>query len=294
MRDKILKLARYLKSIKCYDELDHLLTVSRAYAEMHAEGEGGWHIVSADVPLKDIRWAGDDLMEWGYWGLPISDSLEPKLGASECASIERWDGTPEGFAIFTHSSTRPIETFADMTSDGFRIARSGLGSLSITFLQDDPKSLAENLRWRVNPENKNYNLGSMVVIAAINPELMGSQGLPDSILDDYKNGDGDPLGPTFIKNVNILEEWGEGHSWHDNSWKLPGRFLYAAYNGINDTICINPDWDGSRATEYGKRLDRNKKEFLSLSESSSSGDLKNNIVSTKDLFEGSEDDFDIF
>ena len=170
MRDKILKLAKYLKKIKCYDELDYLLTVSktysaddheldseseykmqhqppddgplgyeigktdnfpkdilqhpewytgypkeifdfidilragsgkpnakiriyrampskagmsihtgnwvtpsRAYAEMHAEGEDGWHIVAADVSLKDIRWAGDDLMEWGYWGLPISD-----------------------------------------------------------------------------------------------------------------------------------------------------------------------------------------------------------------------------
>ena len=43
MRDKILKLAKYLKKIKCYDELDYLLTVSKTYSaddhELDSESE---------------------------------------------------------------------------------------------------------------------------------------------------------------------------------------------------------------------------------------------------------------
>ena len=44
------------------------VTLSHAYAKDHAEGEDGWHVVSQNVPLKDLHWAGDDLAEWGYWG----------------------------------------------------------------------------------------------------------------------------------------------------------------------------------------------------------------------------------
>ena len=46
------------------------VTLSLAYAKDHLEsnvGEGG-HIIAADVPAGTLRFAGDDLMEWGYWG----------------------------------------------------------------------------------------------------------------------------------------------------------------------------------------------------------------------------------
>ena len=248
MRRKLLKLGNYLKSIKCYKELDYLIK--------------------------------------------ISNIETPSISGARCIPLNEWGGIPDGFKVFTHSSTKSIDTFDTMLDGGFRVAKTGLGSLSITFLEEGAKALSESLRRRVHPDNKLYNLGSMVVIAAINPELLVADGLEDSVLDLYKSGEGDMLGPVFIRNVKVIEEFEEGHNWSDNAWKMPSRFLYAAYNGLNDTICINPDWDGSRPTEYGKRLDRNKKEFLSLSESSS-GDLKNNIVSTN-LFEGSEDDFDIF
>jgi hypothetical protein len=48
------------------------ITLSKTYAEQHAEGEKDWHIVEFEVPLRHIRWAGDDLMEWGYWGPKLS------------------------------------------------------------------------------------------------------------------------------------------------------------------------------------------------------------------------------
>jgi hypothetical protein len=68
------------------------VTPSKAYAEDHAEGEEGWHIVAVEVPLRDINWAGDDLMEWGYWG--SSTKPPPATGLSE---VERAQlGTPKG------------------------------------------------------------------------------------------------------------------------------------------------------------------------------------------------------
>lgn len=43
------------------------VTPSYKYAKDHAE-ETGWHIIQAQVPAHTLIFAGDDLMEWGYWG----------------------------------------------------------------------------------------------------------------------------------------------------------------------------------------------------------------------------------
>ena len=43
------------------------VTPSYRYAKDHAE-ETGWHIIKAAVPARTPIFAGDDLMEWGYWG----------------------------------------------------------------------------------------------------------------------------------------------------------------------------------------------------------------------------------
>jgi len=50
------------------------VTLSLAYAKEHLESnvsEGG-HIIAADVPASTLRFAGDDLMEWGYWGPTVA------------------------------------------------------------------------------------------------------------------------------------------------------------------------------------------------------------------------------
>jgi len=46
------------------------VTLSRAYAQVHLDGPlgGEGHIIMSDVPADTLRFAGDDLMEWGYWG----------------------------------------------------------------------------------------------------------------------------------------------------------------------------------------------------------------------------------
>lgn len=48
------------------------VTPSVEYARKHLESnvEGG-HVVAATVPAHTVRFAGDDLMEWGYWGPPV-------------------------------------------------------------------------------------------------------------------------------------------------------------------------------------------------------------------------------
>ena len=179
-------------------------------------------------------------------------------------------------------------------------AGSKTGRLEITFLEETgASSLTENLRRRTSSENKNYNLGPTVVIAAINPDLLMTEGMDDETLKLYSAGEGDPLGPVFLKNVKIFEKWDDDHKWRDNAWKLPGRFLYAAYNGINDTICINPNWDGSIGTAYGERLAKNKEEFLSRDMQNSMVDVGFNQPKEPDIIDykpedGFEDDPDIF
>lgn len=256
MRDKILKLARYLKSIKCYDELDYLRTVYSMYS-----GES--------------------------------------TGGSKCVPIDQWEGVPEGFRIFTHSTGRSIQDFNSMLKEGFRVSTQGTGRLEITFLEEGASSLMESLRRRVSSENKNYNLGPTVIIAAINPELLEAEGMEDEALEAQKSGEGDGLGIVFLKNVRIFEKWDEDHKWRNSAWKLPGRFLYAAYDGTNDTICINPNWDGSTGTAYGDRLMKNKEEFLSLDlknimeERSMNQPERTNIIAYESK-DGFEDDSDIF
>lgn len=48
------------------------VTLSPGYARDHVAllAEGG-HVLEVTVPARTVRFAGDDLMEWGYWGSDI-------------------------------------------------------------------------------------------------------------------------------------------------------------------------------------------------------------------------------
>lgn len=53
------------------------VSLSMAYARQHGysngdDHDGDWPVYSAQVPAHTVRHAGDDLMEWGYWGPDIS------------------------------------------------------------------------------------------------------------------------------------------------------------------------------------------------------------------------------
>lgn len=50
------------------------VTLSEEYAKNEAETEGV-PVYVARVPAKDVRWAGDDLMEFGYWGPPVKGKI---------------------------------------------------------------------------------------------------------------------------------------------------------------------------------------------------------------------------
>lgn len=180
-----------------------------------------------------------------------------KLGSSTAIPLDEWDGPPEGFNLFTHSTgTLTPSDFGELTDTGMRIATSGGGSLLITFMPEDSRKIKESLRQRVASDNNSYNFGSTVIMAAIDPELLRDRGIADDVSSEDIF-----LSPTPIKNVRVLENWDSEHKWSDNAWKLPGRFLLAAYDGINDVIHINDGWSGSRSTELGERMVNNLSEY---------------------------------
>ena len=182
-----------------------------------------------------------------------------KFGGSTAIPLDEWGGPPEGFYILTHSSgVLTPSDFGDLTDTGMRIATSGGGSLLITFMPEDSNKIKESLRQRVASDNNSYNFGSTVIIAAIDPELLKDRGISDDASSEDMF-----LSPTPIKNVRVLENWGSEHKWSDNAWKLPGRFLLAAYDGINDVIHINDGWSGTGSTELGERMVNNLTEYIS-------------------------------
>lgn len=85
------------------------VTPSLEYARTHlaSNGEPGWRIVAAKVPADSIRFAGDDLMEWGYFGdqaqaTPVAAPLRSESpgtvhGSIEAAPTPRPDVNPQGF-----------------------------------------------------------------------------------------------------------------------------------------------------------------------------------------------------
>ena len=221
--------------------------------------------------LKDLIKLSNDLDRRGL--TKEADALDLiillKFGGSKAIPLDEWSGPPEGFNLFTHSTgTITSSDFGDLTDTGMRVATSGAGSLLITFMPEDSDKIKESLRQRVSPDNNSYNFGSTVIIAAIDPELLKDRGISDEASSEDTF-----LGPTPIKNVRVLENWGPEHKWRDSAWKLPGRFLLAAYDGINDVIHINDDWAGSGSTELGERMVNNLKEYSSRSPVSSEAEV---------------------
>ena len=75
------------------------VTMSRAYAEQHNEsnvgGEG--EITAITVPARDVKFAGDDLMEWGYWPSEEAPDTPEADATPEVPELDPVDvvGTPE-------------------------------------------------------------------------------------------------------------------------------------------------------------------------------------------------------
>lgn len=61
------------------------ITLSKEYANGHNDSwlEGKGKVVEMEVPAKDIRWAGDDLQEWGYF-----PQAQTRTQASETAATK--------------------------------------------------------------------------------------------------------------------------------------------------------------------------------------------------------------
>ena len=196
--------------------------------------------------------------------------------------LDEWEGIPKGFAVHTHSTGIESNEFEAIKREGFRVAFSGRGDLGITFLPDDPDNIKESLRKRVHPENKGYNLGRTVVIAAIDPKLLSKKemGMTDIELENAKAGGGG-FRSGGIGNPRIFEQWPEGHHWRKNAFCLPGRFILAAYDGVNDMIHVNEGWTGRGSTVFGEKLVKNWNEYVENADRWEEESIKRSIESNK-------------
>ena len=192
--------------------------------------------------------------------------------------LDEWEGIPKGFVVHTHSTGIESNEFEAIKREGFRVAISGGGDLGITFIPDDPDNIKESLRKRVKGDY--YNLGNTVIIAVIDPKLLSprDKGMSDIALENAKKG-GFPGGG--ISNPKIFEQWPEGHHWRKSSFCLPGRFILAAYNGVNDMIHINEGWTGRGSTEFGEKLANNWNEYLENADRWEEESVKRSIESNK-------------
>tara|TARA_A100001011_G_scaffold397255_2_gene497671 strand:- start:2376 stop:3338 length:963 start_codon:yes stop_codon:yes gene_type:complete len=211
---------------------------------------------------------------------------------AKCIPIDEWEGPPEGMEIHSHSTSGGIDLFNNVLSNGFRVASSGHGDLGITFLQEDSLGIIDSLRYRTSEDNKQYNLGPTVILAAIDPSLTVDTGISDRIIEEAREFGIGFLQPKPIKNVRVFEQWDDDHKWSDNAYKMPGRFIYAMYNGDDDTICINPNWDGSSSTDYGQRLVENNKEYRNLKRFNPDSDKSEDVPEGVQV--SSDSDYDVW
>lgn len=191
--------------------------------------------------------------------LSYSNNEEKRIS---CMPLDTWAGPPDNMMVYTHSSNNlSSNDFYKVINDGFRVSKSGNGSLEITFINEYINNIKSSLRGRVSEDNKHYNLGDTVFIAAIDPALMIDLGVDSDALKLAESEGPSILGISGIKNVRVFESWGDNHAWQKTAYKLPGRFLYAVYDGKSDRICINEKWNGSLGTEYGQKLVDNRKKY---------------------------------
>ena len=210
--------------------------------------------------------------------------------------LDEWEGIPKGFAVHTHSTDKGRNEFEKIKREGFRVATSGFGSLGITFIPDDPDNIKESLRKRVHPENKSYNLGKTVIIAVIDPKLLSrrDRGMLDIALENAKDGSGG-IRTGGIENPRIFEQWPEGHYWRKSAFCLPGRFILAAYDGVNDMIHMNEGWTGRGSTEFGEKLVKNWNEYVENIDRWEEENMKRSVESDKgksNVISLASDDFD--
>ena len=67
------------------------ITLSKSYAEDHnySQLDGKGKVISKEVPVKDVEWAGDDLSEWGYF--PKGEEYNNKMSAREFIELRKHD-----------------------------------------------------------------------------------------------------------------------------------------------------------------------------------------------------------
>jgi hypothetical protein len=87
------------------------VSLSKDYADQHGKSNGGpgWVTMSRQVPAWQVRFAGDDLMEWGWF----------PNGDRDGDWVTEWGGTPE--PVFTSNAMVEQQVDAPTTEPLFRV-----------------------------------------------------------------------------------------------------------------------------------------------------------------------------
>lgn len=135
------------------------VTMSRAYAEQHNESNVGdeGEITAITVPARDVKFAGDDLMEWGYWPSETApDAPEPDAapgGPAEGSPAARIAGAqPLPYLIAPTFDGRPQAADEDLVSEMRAAFESAPERLRVRVPPEVLGSLSTDGRWRTQFE----------------------------------------------------------------------------------------------------------------------------------------------
>ena len=197
------------------------VTLSKSYAEDHnySQLDGKGKVISKEVPVKDVEWAGDDLSEWGYF--PKGEEYNNKL--NEILKEKQHDDHKMSAREFIKKQTGQREMYQ-----------------SIAKLMNDNEDKLSSEEWKA--------LDNARMILKQNPELIAD----DSILSDTSKPIHERLSKYMNDNEYKLDSgvWGPLYKANQELRKHDAAEITKLKDRYQKTRGVSDDW----FTEEGRKL----------------------------------------
>lgn len=197
------------------------VTLSKSYAEDHnySQLDGKGKVISKEVPVKDVEWAGDDLSEWGYF--PKGEEYNNKL--NEILKEKQHDDNKMSAREFIKKQTGQREMYQ-----------------SIAKLMNDNEDKLSSEEWKA--------LDNARMILKQNPELIAD----DSILSDTSKPIHERLSKYMNDNEYKLDSgvWGPLYKANQELRKHDAAEITKLKDRYQKTRGVSDDW----FTEEGRKL----------------------------------------
>lgn len=197
------------------------ITLSKSYAEDHnySQLDGKGKVISKEVPVKDVEWAGDDLSEWGYF--PKGEEYNNKL--NEILKEKQHDDNKMSAREFIKKQTGQREMYQ-----------------SIAKLMNDNEDKLSSEEWKA--------LDNARMILKQNPELIAD----DSVLSDTSKPIHERLSKYMNDNEYKLDSgvWGPLYKANQELRKHDAAEITKLKDRYQKTRGVSDDW----FTEEGRKL----------------------------------------